>query len=162
MTIARLMDDRDRATTVKDDMMRELRRMPPAHPLQGHARAIALGVLGCHESWAGDLAASRRYLLEAFAIAIHTRDMPIVSQIGVAIAEYVRATGSPLLAARMLGAAAGLRGAADESDLEISRLTAALRDTLGDRFDPAYDEGRGLSRDQAIALLDPADVGSDG
>ena len=59
-------------------------------------------------------------------------------------------------AAEILGASAAVRGADDPTDPEIIRLTSALRAVLGDDFDPAYDKGRQLSRDEALLVLDPA------
>jgi hypothetical protein len=60
----------------------------------------------------------------------------------------------------MLGAAAVVRGAQDEANLEIAGLTTELREALGeDAFGTAYARGLGTERDAALARLAPA--GSD-
>jgi len=96
----------------------------------------------------------------AFAAAIESRDMPIVAVTGVAGAQLAARQGRPTDAAERLGAAAVLRGAPDEANLEISALTAVLREALGeDAFSAAYARGLGAERDAALARLVPA--GSD-
>ena len=127
---------------------------------RGHARAMALTSVGLIALGDGDLAAAAEALDGAFAAAIESRDMPIVAVTGVAGAQLAARQGRPTDAAERLGAAAVLRGAPDEANLEIAALTAELRETLGeDAFRAAYARGLGAERDAALARLVPA--GSD-
>jgi hypothetical protein len=65
----------------------------------------------------------------------------------------------------MLGAATVVRGAEDPGDPTVARLTARLREALGDDgFARAYSAGRQMGRAEAIkhlgpALLDPPTAG---
>ena len=93
----------------------------------------------------------------AHETAIGTKDMPIVASVGVAVSDLAARTAQPVDAAEMLGAAARLRGADDATNLDIRRLMATLREALGDAgFEDAYERGRALDREAAIARLDPA------
>jgi hypothetical protein len=86
--------------------------------------------------------------------------MPIVAMTGVAGAQLAARQGRPADAAEMLGAAALVRGARDEANLEIAGLTAGLREALGeDAFRAAYARGLEAERDAALARLAP--TGSD-
>ncbi len=156
MAIARTEGDvaeADRHASHLRTALAELRDLSLVH---GHVRGIFLAALAIHDIWRGRLEESERVLVEAYRVAIPTRDMPIVAVVGVAIATLAQARGDHAVAAEMLGAAAALRGSGDQSDLEIRRLTAQLRTALGDLFDTAYDSGRALARGAALAKLDPA------
>ncbi|MCW2861100.1 MAG: AfsR/SARP family transcriptional regulator, partial [Actinoallomurus sp.] len=60
--------------------------------------------------------------------------------------EHVRA-------AELLGGAHTLQGRPDAWSLEIDRTTASSLDALGQAaFDEAYERGRGLTREQTLAL----------
>jgi hypothetical protein len=101
-----------------------------------------------------DAAAAR--LQEAYVAAQLSRDLPVLSTVGVAVAALGVATGSCLDAAHVLGAAARLRGADDPTNLDVRRVGAVARAVLGDRgFDEAYAQGRSLDRPSAQARLDP-------
>jgi predicted ATPase len=57
-------------------------------------------------------------------------------------------------AATLLGAAHAVRGAFDEGAADAPAVRAAVREVLGvDAFDAAYQRGRGLSQEEAIALV---------
>ena len=56
----------------------------------------------------------------AFAAAVESRDMPIVAMTGVVAGALAARQGRPADAAEMLGAAAVVRGAQDEANLEIA------------------------------------------
>ena len=61
--------------------------------------------------------------------------------------------GRAELAARLLGAAHGVRGAFDESSPDAPQARAAARDTLGDAaFEAAYQSAAGLTYEASIAL----------
>jgi hypothetical protein len=57
-------------------------------------------------------------------------------------------------AATLLGAAHAVRGSFDEGAADAPAVRAAARQQLGDEpFDAAYQRGRGLSQEEAIALV---------
>jgi predicted ATPase/DNA-binding SARP family transcriptional activator len=123
---------------------------------RGHARAMALTTIGVIALGEGELTAAAEALDGAFAAAVGSRDMPIVAMTGVARALLTARRGRPADAAEMLGAAAVVRGAPDEANLEIAALTAELRETLGeDAFGAAYARGLEAERDAALARLEP-------
>ena len=129
-------------------------------PERGHARAMALTSIGFVALGDGDVAAAAEAIDGAYAAAVESRDMPIVAMTGVAAAQLAARQGRPVDAAEMLGAAAVVRGAPDDANLEIAALTADLRVALGeDGFSAAYARGLGAERDAALARLAPA--GSD-
>jgi hypothetical protein len=78
-----------------------------------------------------------------------TRDMPVVSLVGVAAAYVAQARGREQEAGELLGAAAVVRGAEDLTSPEISRLHAKTRPD-------AYARGRALPREEAMARLEAA------
>jgi len=126
-------------------------------PERGHARAMALTSIGLIALGDGDIAAAAEALDGAFAAAVESRDMPIVAMTGVAVARLAARQDRPEDAAEMLGAAAVVRGAQDEANLEIAGLSAELRAALGeDAFRAAYARGLGAERDAALARLVPA------
>ncbi len=125
-----------------------------------HARAMALTSVGLIALGDGDIAGAAEAIDGAFAAAVESRDMPIVAMTGVAGAQLAARQGRPVDAAEMLGAAAVVRGAQDEANLEIAAVTTELREALGeDAFRAAYARGLGAERDAALARLAPA--GSD-
>ena len=135
------------------------RTIPPHHPIHGHALSMILVMSAAFALRSGDVAEARRWLAEAFPVALATTDMPIVANVGVTAAKVEAVDGDPELAARILGAAAVLRGAEDPTAVDIKRVIAQLTEALGaDGFAAAYGAGRALSRDEAIALLDPDQV----
>jgi hypothetical protein len=82
--------------------------------------------------------------------------MPIVAAVGIAVADWECRRGRPGSAAEILGAAAQLAGSDDPTNLDVRRITGQLRAALGaDRFAAAYDRGRRLERDAAVARVDP-------
>ncbi|SEE79704.1 BTAD domain-containing putative transcriptional regulator [Jiangella alba] len=103
---------------------------------------------------AGDGDAAVRELTAAAGAAGHIKDLPLVAAVGVAAAALRHGAGAPDEAAEVLGAAHALRGAADGLNPDVIRLTARLRDELGDdRFATAYERGRSLSGPDADALI---------
>jgi predicted ATPase len=162
--IARLVGDHDEASRLGQELRTLAGRIPHDHPLQGHARAMVMAVLAQLDTGEGRIEQARAEAADAYAVALTTQDMPIVASVGVAVAGLAAARGRDELAAEMLGAAASLRGARDETDVEIVRLTGQLRSRLGDRFDRRRDAGERLSKADALSRLDPAsiDTGSSG
>jgi hypothetical protein len=82
--------------------------------------------------------------------------MPIVATVGAISAMRAGLLGRPADAAERLGAAAQLRGSADHTQPDLAELTVRLREQLGDaEFEAAFEAGRALARDDAIARLAP-------
>jgi tetratricopeptide (TPR) repeat protein len=123
----------------------------------GHMQALtmaSLALLYVDE----DADEARRLAQAAVPVALGTRDQPVIAMAGVAGAWVVAAEGDAERAATMLGAAASLRGADDESDPAIGRLMSRLREQLGAGVATAYRRGRVLARadaHDAITLADP-------
>ncbi|RBQ16101.1 AfsR/SARP family transcriptional regulator [Spongiactinospora rosea] len=91
---------------------------------------------------------------KAFEYAMSARDMPVVARIAVLVAGATAARGDPRRAAGMLGASEQIRGAPDLFHLDVARITGRLSTELGRAaYDAAYAEGRALSREAALALV---------
>jgi hypothetical protein len=136
---------------------RMLDALPGDAASRGHGDAMVDGMAAMLDLAAGDAAAAAQCLQRAYAAGVTTGDMPIVAAIGVGIARAHDAAGDATAAAEVLGASARLRGAEDLTALEIARLRDALRAALGDdAFAAAYERGRALDREGAIARLDPS------
>ena len=153
---ARFAGDMTEARRIVDDATRRLQQVPVTHPIVSHARALMLAIAGKQDLADGDPERARERLRSAYEAALGSKDMPIVATVGVAIADLAASDGRAVDAAQVLGAAARLRGAADLTDLDIRRITAALQAALGAAFDEQYAAGRALERDAAIARLNPA------
>jgi hypothetical protein len=124
-------------------------------PLDGHLGAICLGMAAAVEALVGDPDQAAADLALAYPTALGTHDMPIVATIGLAAAALALAHAEPVEAATILGAAARVRGAEDPTEPTVARLTTALRDQLGDAFDPAYAAGWTLDTEAAAQRFDP-------
>jgi tetratricopeptide (TPR) repeat protein len=154
---ARLAGDMPDARRLRDESLHRLDQIPLAHPVQAHGRALMLSIAAKQDLYDDELDVARERLAQAHDAAIGTKDMPIVAAVGIAVADLAVRTARPVDAGEILGAAARLRGADDATNLDIRRLTAALRDAIGDvAFGAAYERGRALDREAAIARLDPA------
>lgn len=102
----------------------------------------------------GELTSARQRLTEAVTLAAATGDLPLVGLVAVGVAELSLARKVPDAAAKLLGAAHALRGGANERHPDVVRLTGALRDELGERFQELYSHGRRLDRAVALALVE--------
>jgi predicted ATPase/DNA-binding SARP family transcriptional activator len=157
--ISRLLGYDDEARELLAAALRTAERVAPGRPERGHIEAAvrASAVLLTVED--GDLDAARQHLEIAYPAAVATADQPIVALVGVAFAAFASRAGDATAAAEILGAAARLRGAEDRTDPAIARLTAHLRETLGDEaYEAAFGAGRWQDRDAALRRLDPATV----
>ena len=155
--IARQEGDLAEAMRLRDDSLRRLTMLPAAHPAQGHVAAMAHAVSAQLSLEQGDLDDAHAQLVTALGFAIPTKDMPIVASVGVRAAAFAAADGRPEDAAKMLGAAARLRGAEDPTHPDVVRLTNTLRAALGaDGFAGAYAAGRGLDAEAARLAIAPA------
>ena len=101
----------------------------------------------------GDAGRCRELLGEALAAATGWVERPLIAGVIDATAAYVL-DADPARAALLLGAAHAVRGAFDESSLDAPGVRAAARTRLGPAdFEAAYQRGRELSMEQAIALV---------
>jgi tetratricopeptide (TPR) repeat protein len=115
-------------------------------------RATAWSTRGLIEAAAGDLVAARELHAEAIEIAVDTMDSPVVALTLVGAADLAMRCGEPARAARLLGAADGIRGSIDRSVPDVDRITAEARTALGDAgFAAAYASGETVTVATAVA-----------
>jgi predicted ATPase/DNA-binding SARP family transcriptional activator len=156
---ARLAGETVEARRLVEEAMRRMEQVPVAHPIHGHARALMLAVAAKQDLVDGQIDIARQRLAEAYQAALGTRDMPVIAIVGLAVADLARATDRSGAAAEMMGATARLRGADDPTQLDVKRLSGALRAALGpQRYDTEYARGRAFDREAAIARLDPSSL----
>lgn len=146
----------DAALTRLQALRRQLDDQPDGSPMLGHVTAIVLGTVATVTLAVGGPGDPAADLARAYAAGVATGDMPIVSGVGRAVAALALFRGQPAAAASILGASAQLLGSADESDPEVRDLSDRVRAELGSDFEECYRAGRGLSRPDALARLDPA------
>ncbi|MGW0194807.1 AfsR/SARP family transcriptional regulator, partial [Nonomuraea sp. NPDC003201] len=137
--------DLDRARQLLDDAERGLHG-DTAFP-SDHVRTLVGNVRAALCLELGDLAGAEKMLAKAYAAAVETRDLPILSLVAVNTAALAEAHGRHDESAMLLGAASRLRGAHDRTDQQVRELTRRGRAALGEEaFAAAYGKGRG-SRD---------------
>jgi ATP/maltotriose-dependent transcriptional regulator MalT len=154
--IARRAGDLGTARRLLRESLDRIAAMPQMHPMTSHGLAVGLAIAARHYLLDGDLGESGRYLERSYEKALGTRDMPIIATVGAISAVRAEVLGRPEDAAERLGAAARLRGSADHTQPDIAELSARLRDQLGYApFEAAFETGRALGRDDAIARLAP-------
>jgi predicted ATPase len=127
----------------------------------GMARSVlALALIGSPDE--ADQRAAGDEVAAAVRVALPTQDMPVVAQVLTAAAVVAHRWGDPTRAARLLGAADGLRGRPDRSSRDALELVATLCDLLGtETYTALHDEGARLDRDAAAALAtQPGEPGS--
>ncbi|MGV9380451.1 AfsR/SARP family transcriptional regulator [Nonomuraea sp. NPDC003707] len=146
--------DLDRAGDLLDDAERGLlgdTAFPADHArtLVGCARAALCLALG-------DLAGADKALREAYAAALATRELPILSQVTVNTAALAATRGRQHESAVLLGVAARLRGAHDHTDPQVRELTRRGQAALGgEEFAAAYAKGWELDAKTAVTAADP-------
>lgn len=122
-----------------------------------HGRAIVGSVRASISIKQGDGDGAERVLQLAYAAAIETHDMPILSMVAVTAAGLAELRGRSRDAALMLGAASRLRGTHDLSDPLIRTLAENCRHAIGeDAFADAYEKGWKLDGKTALTEVDPA------
>jgi tetratricopeptide (TPR) repeat protein len=112
----------------------------------------------------GDEARCRELLAAALHTAADWVERQMLAVVIDAIAVFVLHTGEPgalpqraAAAATLLGVGHAIRGAFDEGSLDAPGVRDAARGVLGDDgFDTAYERGRALGRDEALALAEGA------
>ena len=122
-----------------------------------HGRALVGSVRAylCVEQ--GDAAGAATALDRAYAAAVQTGDMPILSMVAVTAARLAEHYGRHRDVALLLGAAARLRGTHDRTDRLIRAMANRSRAALGeDAFAEAYQAGWQLESRAASAQVDPA------
>ncbi|MER8186133.1 BTAD domain-containing putative transcriptional regulator [Kitasatospora sp. NPDC094015] len=121
-----------------------------ARTLVGSARAAL-----CLET--GDPAGAAKALATAYTAALRTRDLPVLSLVGVNAAALAAAHGRHHESAVLLGVAARLRGAHDRTERQIRDLTRRGQAALGEEaFAAAYRRGWELDAMTAVTEVDPA------
>jgi predicted ATPase/DNA-binding SARP family transcriptional activator/tetratricopeptide (TPR) repeat protein len=122
----------------------------------GTSAALAYSKRGCLVEQEGDLAGAEEWHEKALRALDRIVAMPIDRLIGTLVhgfAALAAARGEHVRAAELLGGAHTLQGRPDAWSLEIDRTTASALDALGQAaFDEAYERGRGLTREQTLAL----------
>jgi predicted ATPase/DNA-binding SARP family transcriptional activator len=148
------MGELDRADELLD---RAEAGMESGVPFGGdHGRALVNGARAWLSLERDDPAGARAPLARAYAAAVETRDMPIMSMVAVTAAALAEADGRPRDAAFLLGAAARLRGTHDRSDLRIKQMLGRSGAALGeDAAAEAYQAGWQLDSKAASAQIDP-------
>ncbi len=123
---------------------------PEVHPPQFLATLRAsLGLLAEQE---GDAVRSRRMHAEALEAALTSQDGPIIGYILIARAGLALLDDEPELAARLLGAAAAIRGIEEVTAYDHARITANAQAALGpEEFSRSYERGRGMPFDEVVA-----------
>ena len=119
---------------------------------------------GLVEGEAGDLARARELHAQAVRTAVGSKDAPVLALTLVGVADLALREGDPARAARLLGAAVGVRGSADHSLPDAGRVEGEARAALGDPgFEAAYAAGLPATTATAVAVagLDPAPEGPD-
>ncbi|MFD5390453.1 BTAD domain-containing putative transcriptional regulator [Streptomyces sp. NPDC127074] len=149
------LGDLDRAGDLIDAAERRLldeTAFPTDHirTLVGNARAALCLALG-------DLPGVDKALREAYAAALATRDLPILSLVAVNAAALAETRGRQHESAVLLGAAARLRGTHDHTDPRVRELTRRGEAALGgEEFAAAYAKGWELDGKAAVTAADPA------
>jgi tetratricopeptide (TPR) repeat protein len=118
----------------------------------------------------GDEARCRELLAAALGTAADWVERHMLAIVIDAIAVFVLQTGEPdalperaTAAATLLGIGHAIRGAFDEGSLDAPGARDAARAVLGEPgFDDAYERGRALGQDEALALAEGAISGAEG
>jgi predicted ATPase/DNA-binding CsgD family transcriptional regulator len=147
---ARAHGNHDRSVAYHEEAVAVLRQLPGKNKL-----ADALISLGWAELMRGTLAQSRTAYREGLALAEASNDRLRMGR-GVCGAAGLAAGDAPTVAAQLFGAAAAQRD--DEQiqlkptiQAELERLTARVRDALGDAaFAAAWAAGRSLPLEDAV------------
>jgi tetratricopeptide (TPR) repeat protein len=128
-------------------------------PMISSFRAQAINREALARIRTGNLTGGRARLAEALRLAADSQDQAAVAVVvdGIAAAMLWTGTGRPGAerAAVLLGAAHSIRGAFDHSSLDAPEARDTARQRLGEAdFDPAYQRGRDMPREEALALAE--------
>ena len=131
MLIAWHTGDHERALQLAEEVRAELDEHAVSTPMLGHLRGVILAATALVSALAGNVEQATADLLTAYPAALETEDQPIVAAAGTAVAGWLMARGRSADAARVLGAAAVVRGADDPTDRAIATIGERLRNELG-------------------------------
>ncbi|KAB1910657.1 BTAD domain-containing putative transcriptional regulator [Micromonospora sp. AMSO31t] len=105
-------------------------------------RALHASTLAVLDAGDGDLDSARTRHDQALKLAVGSQDAPVVAAVLVGYADLALRLDRPAAAARLLGAATGIRGGPDHTVLDRPRVETAARDALGEAgFAEAYAGG---------------------
>ncbi|WP_433362873.1 AfsR/SARP family transcriptional regulator [Actinoplanes sp. CA-142083] len=122
-----------------------------------HGRALVGSVRAGLALKLGDADGAEKALGPAYAAAVESKDMPILSLVAVSAAGLAALRGRHRDAARLLGAASRLRGTHDMTEPMVHELVESGRRALGeDGFADAYEMGWKLDGKTALTQVDPA------
>jgi predicted ATPase/DNA-binding SARP family transcriptional activator len=148
--LLRLAGDLEAARTAIDAGLAMLDTMNPAPQL----RAVALTTAGLLAAARGDLAAARVSHEQAMTHAKASTDGPIIARTVVGFAALAFDEHRYADAAALLGAAAGVRGAADYRMADLAALERTTRERLGGAaYDKSYLDGRTTAEAGRLAEL---------
>ncbi|WP_030455727.1 BTAD domain-containing putative transcriptional regulator [Herbidospora cretacea] len=120
--------------------------------LSDHARTSVANTRAALRLAQGDPEGAAEALREAFAAALATGELPVLSPVVVNAAALAEARGRRRESAVLLGAAARLRGAHDHTDPRVRELTDRGRAALGEEeFAAAYTRGWAMDGGTATA-----------
>jgi predicted ATPase/DNA-binding SARP family transcriptional activator len=152
------LGDLDRAAELLDDAERGLLG-DTAFPAD-QARTLVNGTRAALNLALDDLSGADKALRAAYAAALATRELPILSQVAVHTAALAETRTRHHESAVLLGAAARLRGAHDHTDPRVRDLVHRGRAALGeDEFAAAYARGWELDAETAAETADPSRLG---
>jgi predicted ATPase/DNA-binding SARP family transcriptional activator len=134
----------------------EIVERKPSRPDMGAVSAKTYSKLGCLAEQQGDLTAAAKWHAKAMGVITSVAFLPANPSHACVVegfAALAAARGDPVRAAELLGTAHTLHGFRDTTSFDVTRVTAAAAGAIGrDAFDAAYERGRKLTRDQALAL----------
>ncbi|MFI2649843.1 AfsR/SARP family transcriptional regulator [Micromonospora fulviviridis] len=117
-------------------------------------RALNASTLAVLDAADGDLVSARTGHDQALKLAVGSQDAPVVAAVLVGCADLALRLDRPAAAARLLGAATGIRGGPDHAVLDRPRVEAAARDALGETgFAEAYAGGLGYRWETAAVAV---------
>jgi hypothetical protein len=149
------LGDLDRAADLLDDAERGL--LDDTAFSSDHARTLVCGARAALCLALGDLPGADKTLREAYAAALATRELPILSPVTVNTAALAETRGRHHESAVLLGVAARLRGTHDHTDPRVRELTRRGHAALGgEEFAEAYAKGWELTGKSAVTVADPA------
>jgi predicted ATPase/DNA-binding SARP family transcriptional activator len=154
--VARRSDDMPDARRLLEQAL-EVAESKSVRPDMVFVAARTFGKLGCLAEQEGDLQAAAAWHRRAVRTLADAK-MPfpvntVLAELVAGFAALAGADGDHVRAAELLGLAHSLRGFRDAGSLEEARATAAATAAIGaGEFAAAYQRGRHLSREDALAL----------
>ena len=153
--VSRHTDDPDRAWAL---LTAARRRLDEATGVPSRVRLLPLTGLARLAVSCGQLPEARKVLAEAFRLALAAeppliQDRPAIAGVTEALADLALADGRPADAARLLGYAAAVRGAADQGNPDVRRVETAARTALDGGYDGLYVQAENMTADAAVTEI---------